>query len=389
MVGIMAAKAYSNNSKTSLIEYVKEALKQDEERKEQLCIDLFIPSSLRLTETERNRAILLLERLVMATENEIRLRLTPLIEDFAPISLILLLNDPTNQLSLNCIFKSALLRDQHFAAVLIRRISESRLRNEFISHKKSDSSEKDIVDDLISQTTPDIALSAMALLIAESRRLDHLEDPVFARTDLPAELQYRLLWWVAACLRSTLLDYRISENKADEVLALAVNQALSCYDEGDTLDSRAIKLARSLWDYRRLTDGFIVKAAFDGHIALMVAALAVRAGINQSCAWDMVLDGDGSPLLLLLRAIGMARHEAITLALQLTNHNLNDYQLTNRIDAFDTLTQPEADKALTLWRLDEYYRCAISDIGHSVSNMRKKNMDKCEETEFFEQDYLS
>jgi hypothetical protein len=46
----------------------------------------------------------------------------------------------------------------------------------------------------------------MAVLVARSRRLDRFQEPVLARTELPAELQHRLVWTIAAARRAYLVD---------------------------------------------------------------------------------------------------------------------------------------------------------------------------------------
>ncbi|TQL16544.1 uncharacterized protein DUF2336 [Zymomonas mobilis] len=387
MVGIMVAEKYQKEVKSSLVDYAREALRYECKRKEQICIDLQIPSSLRLTEVERYRIMKLFERIAIAAENEIRLHLIALLEDFAPMSLIMILNDPTKHLTLNWLPESALLRDPHFVEILIRRVREYFLQKNALEMQNASLKEPDALDDLISQSISDVALPAMALLIAENRRLDHFEDPVLSRTDLPTELQYKLLWWVAACLRPFLLESQIQDDRVDEALSFAVRQVLAHYDEGDTLEARALKLAHNLHKYKKLSDDFILQSALGGHIVLVVAALAIRSSVSHHLLWNIVLDGDGSPLLLLLKAIGMERQTSIALTIQVTEHSLDEHLLTERINAFDSLSELEADKALALWRLDECYREAIYEIDIQYNKVREKRL-RAASPDFFQQDCL-
>ncbi|MFT8451800.1 MAG: DUF2336 domain-containing protein [Zymomonas mobilis] len=384
----MVAEKHKKETQPSLIEYARDALIHERKRKKQIYEDLLIPTSLRLNEVERYHIIKIFEHITIAAENEIRLYLVDLLEDDAPLSVIMLLNDPTKHLTLEWLSDSILLRDQTFVAMLIRRMRTSFLQKN--CHKKQyhkSPKNSDIIDSLIGQMDADIALSAMVLLIAESRQISHLNNPILSRTDLSAELQYKLLWWVAACLRSCLLEAQLSEEQVDRALSKAVRQALTQYDEGSTLEARALKLARHLHKYRKLSDEFILQSAMDGHTALMVAALAIRSGVNHHYIWDIVLNEDESPLLLLLKAIGMPRQMAASLAFQLTGHSLDNHQIAEKVKAFEALSQSDADKALALWRLDECYRESICEIENRYKTAREKKA-YIASPDFFQQDCL-
>lgn len=384
----MVAEKHKKETQPSLIEYARDALIHERKRKKQIYEDLLIPTSLRLNEIERYHIIKIFEHITIAAENEIRLYLVDLLEDDAPLSVIMLLNDPTKHLTLEWLSDSILLRDQTFVAMLIRRMRTSFLQKN--CHKRQyhkSPKNSDIIDSLIGQMDADIALSAMVLLIAESRQISHLNNPILSRTDLSAELQYKLLWWVAACLRSCLLKAQLSEEQVDQALSKAVRQALTQYDEGSTLEARALKLARHLHKYRKLSDEFILQSAMDGHTALMVAALAIRSGVNHHYIWDIVLNEDESPLLLLLKAIGMPRQIAASLAFQLTGHSLDNHQIAEKVKAFEALSQSDADKALALWRLDECYRESICEIENRYKTAREKKA-YIASPDFFQQDCL-
>lgn len=384
----MVAEKHKKETQPSLIEYARDALIHERKRKKQIYEDLLIPTSLRLNEIERYHIIKIFEHITIAAENEIRLYLVDLLEDDAPLSVIMLLNDPTKHLTLEWLSDSILLRDQTFVAMLIRRMRTSFLQKN--CHKRQyhkSPKNSDIIDSLIGQMDADIALSAMVLLIAESRQISHLNNPILSRTDLSAELQYKLLWWVAACLRSCLLEAQLSEEQVDQALSKAVRQALTQYDEGSTLEARALKLARHLHKYRKLSDEFILQSAMDGHTALMVAALAIRSGVNHHYIWDIVLNKDESPLLLLLKAIGMPRQMAASLAFQLTGHSLDNHQIAEKVKAFEALSQSDADKALALWRLDECYRESICEIENRYKTAREKKA-YIASPDFFQQDCL-
>lgn len=387
MVGIMVAEKHKKEEQPSLIDYAREAFIHQKKRKKQIYSDLLIPTSLRLNEAERYYIIEIFKHITIAAENEVRLYLVDLLEDSAPLPLVMLLNDPTKHLTLKWLPESLLLRDQSFVTMLIRRMRAYFLQKNHPKLQDTRPNEPDILDSLVSKMDSDISLPAMVLLIEENRNANFVENLMLSRTNLPAELQYKLLWWVAACLRTTLLEAQLSEEQIDQALSKAVKQALMQYDEGNTLEAKALKLARNLYHRRMLSDGFILQSAAGGHIALMVAALAIRSGINHRDIWDIVLNEDGSPFLLLLKAIGMPRQAAVNLTSQLTGNGLDKCRITKKINAFDALSQSDADKAFALWKLDECYRESICEIEIQYKKAREKKT-YIASPDFFQQDCL-
>jgi hypothetical protein len=105
----------------------------------------------------------------------------------------------------------------------------------------------------------------------------------------------------------------------------------------------------------------------EGAVSLVVAALATRAGLAFAAAWEMVTDGTGSRLVLLLRAIDMARAPAADIVFRLAVAGGGDAgdAAAGRIEAFVALDPGEARAALLPWRLDDGYRRAIADLAQS------------------------
>ena len=224
-----------------------------------------------------------------------------------------------------------------------------------------------LIDELIGHSDPGVAHAAMALLIAESRRFDSFGDPIVARTDLPAELQHRLIWWAAAALR----EYMVGQHGLDPVIADAALVAtatamLAGYDEGETLEGRAFELALRLHRRSSIDDSLLERALAEGRLSLFTAALALRAGVEVASAWEMVVDGDGSRLAVLLRAIGCSREAAGAIMVRLASVNARaEAEIAGRMDAFDALARDEAADAMRPWRLDADYRRAIAGLATS------------------------
>jgi hypothetical protein len=183
---------------------------------------------------------------------------------------------------------------------------------------------------------------------------------VLARSELPAEVQHRLVWRVAAALRAYLVATQsIAAGDADRAIARAASAALAGYDEGEALPALAVSLARALQAAGQLDGALIEAALVAGHVTFAVAGLGVRAGIGADVAWDIALDPDG--LLLLCRAANVSRHHAAGLVLRLA-HDGDDERLAERLDEYDVSSPAAAAAAIDLWRLDPAYLDSIAAL---------------------------
>lgn len=214
---------------------------------------------------------------------------------------------------------------------------------------------------LIGDSDEEISSDAMAALIAQSRRLDRFQEPLMARTELPAELQHRLVWTVAAALRLYLVAcHAVPPAEADEALAAEAEALLGQYDEGDTLEARSMRLARRLDRAARLEDALLEAAASGGNLGLFIAGVAVRAGLSYGSAWDVLADPDGRGPALLLRAAGIARPAAAAILLALAAGS--ESTLASQVDLFDATPDAEARDALLPWRIDPAYRASLAAL---------------------------
>ena len=194
-----------------------------------------------------------------------------------------------------------------------------------------------------------------------------------AATDLPAELQHRLVWRVAAALRRhVLLRGVVSEAETDRALVAAATATLAGYDEDDSLEGRAMQVARRLHQRRRLDDALIARAFAEGEATLAVAMLAARAGIDFPAAWEMVADPHGSRTMLLLRATGVRRGSAAAILRDLAAAGIGRLDAADRIEAFDGLDPLDARDALRPWQADPGYRRAVAELADGLAGVDRR-----------------
>ena len=106
----------------------------------------------------------------------------------------------------------------------------------------------------------------------------------------------------------------------------------------------------------------IVAAAEDGEVVLVAHALARRAAIGGEDAFDLLLGGEGSSLMLLLRMAGSSRELAARL-LAGPGDLLEIADAGRAIARFDAITTQEVDSAREWLRLDPFYRSALAALG--------------------------
>jgi len=322
--------------------------------------DLTTPRGARISASTRMDLARLLAALVVAVEDDLRDRLVASWRGTAPASLIESLETSTLPIAAPILDRACVLGDPELVAALLCRVEAHRLSERM---RPTGPLAQPILETFLQSGDEPLAALAMALLIARSRRANDLDAATVAVTDLPAELQHRLAWRIAAALRHYVLQTgALSAAEADRAFAAAVPAMLAGYDEDDSLEGRAMQVARRLHQRRKLDDALLARAFGEGEVALATAMLAVRGAIDFTAAWEMVADPEGSRLTLLLRGTGVARGTAAAILRDLAAAGVGGADLVQRLEAFDSLDPLAARDALRLWQCDPGYRRAIAEL---------------------------
>ena len=198
-----------------------------------------------------------------------------------------------------------------------------------------------------------VSAAAQALLAAESRRAG-------SARDLPAELQHRLVWWVAAAVR----DPHADDPATDRALAGAAHRCLAAADEGERAIATAVRLAVALDPLPAELPALLVEALGDRRLTLFVALLARALGVDGDVASTLVLEPDGERLWPALRAIGLERHDIARIALSLSDADpRRDIEaFADRLDAIAALEPATARALLEPLALPRDFRLAIAAL---------------------------
>jgi hypothetical protein len=143
-------------------------------------------------------------------------------------------------------------------------------------HAPDDPERPSLINRFVQHPDRVVAASAMALLIAESRRRTSPDAGQLTQTDLPAELHHRLVWWVAAALRERRRRRR--RRALDRALSEAANAASRPMTKATGSRRRRCASPRRSTAARRELR-MLVEALGDRRIVLFIALLAHALGV--------------------------------------------------------------------------------------------------------------
>lgn len=246
---------------------------------------------------------------------------------------------------------SRVMRDNELAAMLLRRSDEHQLahalRAFFPQSRPGVAGE---MDGLAHHDDGAIAELASALLIAESRRLDRFGDPLLPMAELPADLLFRMAWWIAAALRDELDD-----PERDSLLAQAVEVVVAAHEAQESAGKLAQALVARLAPDREAGGRLAAGLIREGWLTAGVAVLSALSGTALPHLWSMMGDRDASRLTLVLRATDMERAVALGLVADLLVARgvagvEGDKRLAAAVGAFDALSARQARALIRSWK---------------------------------------
>src|SRR3954469_18842488 len=151
-------------------------------------LELRLPERDRLSEWQRRTIAALLAGLVRSIEDELRSALAARLPADQHEALHAALASAQVEIAAP-VLDSVAPWDAGLVALLLRRAEEHRLQK--------GAADNSLLVALSGSEDETTAGHAMALLVAQSRRLDSFREPLLPRTELPAELEHGLAWTIA------------------------------------------------------------------------------------------------------------------------------------------------------------------------------------------------
>ena len=272
-------------------------------RLEATIADLFLPDAARLDDRVRLAVRAVLRRLVAGIEGDLRRHAARLLaaRGLADAAEAMLADEPV----LPSLTEAGLLRDPELIAEVI-----ARTHVDLIAQALPIAAGEDNRPSLLVRLTdlPDsvVAAAARALLAADARRGT-------GEGILPAELQHRLVWWIAAAIRSAAPPQPAS----DRALVESARRCLAAHDEGERAEAIAERLVAALDPLPGELPALLVEALGDRRPTLAIALLARALAIDGDVARTLVVEPDGERLWTALRGAGLSRDEIARVALSL------------------------------------------------------------------------
>lgn len=325
-------------------------------RVEDATVDLFIPDAFRLTDRLRASVSTMLDGVVRAIEREMRLTILPGLGE--PVELAASLSSGSVDIVSPVLADARTLRHPPLISIVLRRAGEFVLAQRLVPEGSG------AVDGLpVDDADPAVAAAAMALLVAEARRIDKFGEAALLLDDLPAELAHWLVWRVAAALRHYLCGYhRVDEATADGLLCGAAGAVLAGHDEGRGLHACAAQLASRLNSADRIDGDLLITLLGGGQVTAFNAALASALGLSSDAVWRVVADPAKGRLASLLRASRAGRDAAATVLLLIGGHDV-----AAEIEAFDACTPEAAHKAVSRLAVPAEYRAAVAAMDTALA----------------------
>ena len=305
--------------------------------------DLFLPQDARLSERTRLTLARLLTDTVGGIEVELRRQAARVLADkgaVAAAEALLAGNGAAERLS-----AAGLLRDEALIGALIAWVQHREIADA-LPAVVNGPDEASLLVRL--SGTPDrvVAAAARALLVADSA----------AGVFLPAEVQHRLIWWVAAAIRPALDDADV-----DRAVADAAWRSLGAHEEGDGIGAAAMRLASAIDARTDELAPLLLEALGDRRLSLFIAVLAHATSLHFDQAEALVIEPDGERLWLALRAINLDRSTIARIALALSDADpRRDIEaFADRLDIIAAADPAEARDALAPETLAKDFRVAI------------------------------
>jgi uncharacterized protein (DUF2336 family) len=349
-------------------------------------VDLFLPANQRLTDQQRALMTDVLGRLLGSIEMEVRQHLVEALMRSSvelPELEALLANDAI-EVARPILEKSKVIRDADLMDVVMQCAEEHRMAialrenlaapvAEAIVEQGIRNGEDDVIETLIRNDDAVLSRRAMELLVAESKRNGQFQQPLLTRNDLPVDLAYQMYWWVTATLRRHILrNYVIDQAVLDPMIERATRRALVDHDDTQSVQARALQLARRLEELGELTDSFFLRTLRQGRLSLFAAGLAARGRIAFATAWRIVTDPGHESFIVLAKAIELSRDAAASMVLVLDGLNNASRArppsvLTEILRLYEELDVAGARRLLQYWQLDSDFRKAIDALAEEAA----------------------
>lgn len=320
--------------------------------------DFYLPDDARLDDRTRLTLATVLGAIVGAIEGDIRRHAARVLGGWAEDGAAAALTAAQGQ-AMDRLLASRVLRDRSLMEELIGRVRQDLLA-EALPTAVSEPDQPSVVVRLTDVGDGVVATAASALLAAQSRRRAANDLGVAAGSELSADNHHRLVWWIAAAVREGAGDNMLVDRAIEE----AALRSLAGHDEGDRLESLAMRLAIAIDARPSEVPTLLVDILGDRSLALFIAVLSRAVGIDYAQMRRIILDQDGTHLWLALRAVQLDRAAIARIGLSLADADpMRDVEaFADRLDEIAATAPEIAQAALAPLAAHPDLRQALADL---------------------------
>lgn len=250
---------------------------------------------------------------------------------------------------------TGLMRD---AEVIAELIAQARidLLDQSLTVLRAPDGEPTLVAMLADGADVGLRQAALAYMVADGRRRLSAGE---RHADLPAALQARVTWWVAAALRERLGD--MAGFESDVAICDAAQRCVGGYGDDERVEAAAARLAALLHAAPDPRGELLLHALESARATLFVALLAAALSIDAADARALLLDPESDRLWLAMRAAGMSRDAIARAGFLLTEADrARDLDaLIELLDPLAALDPATAAAAVAPLTLPADYRAAL------------------------------
>lgn len=328
--------------------------------------DFFVPRDARLDDRLRAAVSRLLGGLVRSIETELRRYAARVLdgrgEDSRSAALLAGNDDVEKRLS-----RAGLLRDRRLMDELIAR-ARSDLMTQGLPATVAAPDRPSLLVRLADAPDGVVAAAATALLAAEARRRSSNDTGQPAGSDLPHDIHYQLVWWVAATIREAMVARAGEDQQADRAIVEAAKRNLDAHDDTQRPEAAAARLAAALDARPGELGPLLVEALGDRQLSLFIAMLGRAIDVDHEGIRAIVLEPEGDRLWLALRAAALDRPTIATVALALAEadprRDLESF--ADELDAIMVVPEEVARSALAPLTLHHDLRLAIDALARET-----------------------
>ena len=214
----------------------------------------------------------------------------------------------------------------------------------------------------------------MTYLVEESKRVDSFQEPLVNRPDLPPQLAKMLYWWVAAALRTRILEnFEIHPSELDDAMEAAVGELSPepTSDSGETAreTTAADALAKAIAAKAPITADLMLKVLRRGEIPLFESLFGEASGLKAPMLQRVLYDMGGEGLAIACRAMQMPKQSFATIFMLTRSDGkvMKPRDLSRATKLFDSVSTEDALAVLKSWQRNPDYQDAIERIHADTS----------------------